>query len=236
MILLSLVIPCYNEAENIPVLLERATVILNHPQLELIIVNNGSTDNTASILSAAKLAYPQLTLVTLASNCGYGNGILTGLAKAQGRYVGWTHADLQTDPADILQALPYLNMGSQAAFIKGRRYGRKWQDLFFTVGMSLFESCLLLTPLWDINAQPTLLPREFYQAWKNPPADFSLDLYSYYLAKRTHLTIIRFPVHFAARQAGEAHLKNLPARLRYMLKTMRYSLGLRKHLAAQVHA
>ena len=49
--------------------------------------------------------------------------------------------------------------------------------------MSIFETILLRTFLYDINAQPTIFERSFYESWVNPPTDFSLDLYSFYLAK-----------------------------------------------------
>ena len=49
--------------------------------------------------------------------------------------------------------------------------------------MSLFETLLLRTRLWDINAQPTMFHRDFFASWDRPPHDFSLDLYAYYGAK-----------------------------------------------------
>ena len=57
-------------------------------------------------------------------------------------------------------------------------------------------------PLWDINAQPTLFPASFFAGWTDPPKDFSLDLYAYHRAVDQGLRVARFPVGFGARQHG----------------------------------
>ena len=82
----------------------------------------------------------------------------------------------------------------QRLFLKGRRYGRSFFDLIFTFGMSVFETLLLQKLMWDINAQPTIFHKSFFQIWQNPPNDFSLDLYVYFMAKKSKLVIKRFPV------------------------------------------
>ena len=73
-------------------------------------------------------------------NQGYGYGILQGLRQCRGEYIGWTHADMQTDPADILKALEIIEREQGLVFVKGKRKGRPLFDVFFTAGMSLFET------------------------------------------------------------------------------------------------
>ena len=60
--------------------------------------------------------------------------------SAGGEYIGWTHADMQTDPADILKALEIIEREQGLVFVKGNRKGRPLFDVFFTAGMSLFET------------------------------------------------------------------------------------------------
>ncbi|MCE3237235.1 MAG: glycosyl transferase family 2 [Gammaproteobacteria bacterium] len=230
MTLLSLVIPCYNEAENIPALLARCAQVFTNCSVEIILVNNGSTDHTQAILEQLLPRYTFAQSVLVKVNQGYGFGILSGLKQAKGDYVGWTHADLQTDPADVLMALGLIQESKELLFLKGKRYGRSILDLFFTVGMSVWSSLLLKTRLWDINAQPTIMPRSFFESWQEPPSDFSLDLYAYYLAKKEGFFVKRFPVFFGKRVAGEAHLNNLKAKIRYSIRTIKYSYLLRKKL------
>ena len=228
---LSLVIPCYNEASNLPLLLERcATVAVEH-QIEVILVDNGSTDNTAEVMSKLLVSYPGCRSIHVEKNQGYGFGILSGLNAATGDVLAWTHADMQTDPQDVLAGLAFFEKHGNDIFVKGRRYGRPFGDVAFTVGMSLFETVLLGKPLWDINAQPTMFSRDFFQTWQDAPHDFSLDLYAYYQARQRQLPVYRFPVHFGERAHGVSHWNiNWRAKRKFIQRTIEFSLKLRKGL------
>jgi glycosyltransferase involved in cell wall biosynthesis len=226
---LSLIIPCYNESANIPLLLERCHKLKMNPDIEVILVDNGSTDNTADVLSQLLPSYTNCRSIPVNVNQGYGFGILSGLKAAKGEIIGWTHADMQTDPIDVLKGIELFEQYGSNIFVKGRRYGRPLIDVLFTIGMSFFETLLLRKPLWDINAQPTLFSKDFFDTWKNPPHDFSLDLYAYYLALSQKLKIYRFPVLFAERAYGVSHWNvNWIAKWKFIKRTVSFSLNLRK--------
>lgn len=229
---LSLVIPCYNEALNIPLLLERCDCVAQPGEIEVILVDNGSTDHSPQVLADLLPKYPGCRSIRVEVNQGYGFGILSGLRAAQGEILAWTHADMQTDPRDVLKGLDFFNRHGKDILVKGKRYGRPVVDVFFTVGMSVFESLLLGTPMWDINAQPTMFSREFFATWKNPPHDFSLDLFAYYAAGRRRLPVYRFPVRFAERAHGVSHWNvNWAAKRKFIKRTVDFSLKLKKELA-----
>lgn len=190
----SLVIPCYNEAANLPLLLERCKALGATPGVEVILVDNGSTDSTPGVLEALLPAYQGCRSIRVEQNQGYGFGILSGLRAAQGQMLGWTHADMQTDPQDALRGLDLVSRHGEEVFIKGRRYGRPLADTLFTTGMSIFETLLLRKPLWDINAQPTMFSRRFFETWEAPPHDFSLDLYAYYQARQCKQMVHLLPL------------------------------------------
>ena len=155
---LSVILPCYNESKNIPYVLEKFGKIIQRDDIELIFVDNGSNDNTLKILEKLIPKYSFAKLKKVKVNKGYGYGIKSGLKIAKGKYLSWTHADMQTDPEDVIRALNIIESldSEEKLYIKGKRKGRPLSDEFFTVGMSFFESILLLTPLWDINAQPNI--------------------------------------------------------------------------------
>ncbi|MBF0219650.1 MAG: glycosyltransferase family 2 protein, partial [Gammaproteobacteria bacterium] len=163
----SIVIPCYDEAKNIPLVLERCREAFTGQDIELVLVDNGSCDGTAELLCRLLPDYPFARSVRVEVNQGYGFGILAGLRSCNSEILGWTHADMQTDPADIPKALRLMqtcdNPGS--CFVKGTRVGRRLSDNLFTLGMSIFESLLLLKPMWEINAQPVLFRRSFFLSW-----------------------------------------------------------------------
>lgn len=228
----SLVIPCYNEADNLPLLLERCREVACLPEKrEVILVDNGSTDNSPEILEKLLPEYPGCRSIRVENNQGYGFGILSGLRAAQGKILGWTHADMQTDPQDAIRGLAYFRQHGMNSYVKGKRYGRPFTDTFFTVGMSFFETLLLNKPLWDINAQPNLFPRSFFESWENPPHDFSLDLYAYYQAHCHNLNIHRFPVHFGKRAYGISHWNiNWASKVKFIKRTLEFSFTLKKNL------
>lgn len=228
----SLVIPCYNEAANLPLLLERCAGVAG-PDIEVILVDNGSTDNSPAVLRELLPRYSGCRSVRVDVNQGYGFGILSGLNAAKGDILGWTHADMQCDPHDTLRALAYFDAHGHNSFVKGRRYGRPIADVLFTIGMSVFETMLLQTRLWDINAQPTMFSREFFDTWQDPPHDFSLDLYVYFHARRQGVPVFRFPVRFGERAHGHSHWNvNWAAKRKFIRRTIDFSLQLRKKIAS----
>ena len=227
---LSIVVPCYNEEQNIPLILKRFGEVIKE-EMEVILVDNGSTDDSAVVLADLLPEYAFARSVRVEVNQGYGYGILRGLKECKGAYIGWTHADMQTDPADILKAMDIIEKEKGLIFVKGNRKGRPLFDVFFTAGMSLFETCYLHTKLYDINAQPNIFPRVFFDEWKNPPHDFSLDLYALYMARRKNLKVVRFPVLFPERIYGQSKWNTgFKAKWKFIRRTMEFSVKLKREL------
>jgi glycosyltransferase involved in cell wall biosynthesis len=203
---LTIVIPCFNEEGSLPALVERCKQVSSHQSVDFIFVDNGSVDSTPILLPQLLVNTSGLRIVSVAKNQGYGGGILAGLADAKTDFVGWTHADLQSDPFDVIHALLLLEstLVSENVFIKGRRKNRALMSVFFTSGMSVFETVLFRMQLYDINAQPTIIRRDFLEELQSAPTDFSFDLHAYVTAKKQGLSVKRFEVRFKAREFGES--------------------------------
>lgn len=228
---LSIVVPCYNEEENIPLILERFNDVIKEEDVEVVLVDNGSTDGSAGVLSELLPRYPFARTVKVPVNQGYGYGILQGLNECRGEYIGWTHADMQTDPADVIKALGFIEKEKGLVFVKGNRKGRPLFDVFFTLGMSVFETCYLREKLYDINAQPNIFPKVFYQGWENPPHDFSLDLYALYMAKKKGLKMVRFAVDFPERVHGMSKWNTgFSAKWKFIKRTVDFSVKLKRNI------
>ncbi len=226
----SIVIPCYNESGNLLKLIDICKKELCANGVEVILIDNGSTDNSNQVLKSIKNSDQLLKTYRLEKNQGYGGGILYGLSKAKGEYIGWTHADLQTDPTDVLNG--FKLMDSEETFVKGSRVGRPIADNIFSIGMGIFESIILRTKLWEINAQPTIFSKKFFLSWTNPPSDFSLDLYSYVMAKKNNLRIKRFKVFFPERFSGNSSWNTgLRAKVTLIQRTVKFSFQLRKRIS-----
>ena len=204
---LSIVVPCFNEERNLGTLLTRFDQVIDKNNMELVIVDNGSRDNTWNFLQEAKKRYSYLKPVRIDVNIGYGNGIVQGLKNSAGEVLAWTHADMQCDPGDVIRAHELYTEESKTkpyTFVKGYRTNRKTGEQLFSFGMQLLASLCLGTYLSEINAQPKLFSRNFFNDMKDPPDDFSLDLYTLYLAKKKGYNFITIPVDFKNRLYGEA--------------------------------
>lgn len=226
---LGIVIPCFNESKNIPSLLSRCKLAVMRTDCEFLLVDNGSTDSTSDLLDKIGII-PGIKFLRIEKNLGYGGGILAGLKILVNPFVGWTHADLQTDPVDIENI--EFRSASEWQFLKGSRRDRKVVDQIFTSGMSTLMSLLFTTHLSDINAQPTVISRKMFESWESPPTDFSLDLYAYVIAKKKSATVSRFPVDFSARLAGTSKWNSgMLARFRMSHRTVKYALKLKRELS-----
>ena len=195
--MLSVIVPCYNEEENIPLIISKFNKILeeSNEKIEVILVNNGSIDDSKKIFEKNILKIKQnIKVLNIKKNIGYGHGILSGLKIAKGNILSWTHADLQTDPKDVLSALnTYKKYNDSQLVVKGKRRNRNLLDSFFTWGMQIYCTILLNKKLKDINAQPKLFSRVFYENnFKEPPSDFSLDLFLLLNARRIETVDVFF--------------------------------------------
>ena len=106
---LTLVIPCYNEEKNIKELFDQISQLENKLSLEVIIVNNGSTDNSAQAINSKKDTIKNLKVVEVKKNIGFGNGIKQGIKNSTSEIVCYTHGDLQVDLDYVHQAYKILN-------------------------------------------------------------------------------------------------------------------------------
>ena len=228
---LSIVVPCYDEAENIPLILKRFNEVIKREDIEVILVDNGSKDNSPQVLSKLLPQYSFAKTIRVEVNQGYGYGIVRGLKACTGEFIGWTHADMQTDPADLIKALDIIekNNNDTTLFVKGNRKGRPVFDQFFTTGMSIFETVYMGVKLYDVNAQPTVFSKRFFETWKKPPKDFALDLYALYMAQKSGMQIERFDVTFPERIHGKSHWNNgLASKWKFIKRTIMFSKNLKK--------
>ena len=160
---LSLVLPCYNEEKNIAFLCnEFLTLSFNDIKAELILVNNGSEDNTKSEIDKAINnninKNISIKLVHLKKNVGYGGGISEGLKHASGEYIGWSHADLQTPLIDFFKLFKLIK-NKEKVFGKGIRVNNRGYFGLISKMHEILASIILGYNLKEINAQPKIFSK-----------------------------------------------------------------------------
>lgn len=232
--MISLVIPCYNEEDNLEKLLTKISYVLkkfSKERIEIVIVNNGSTDNSEKIIKKHELFHQNLiSLLNLKKNKGYGDGINQGINFSKGDVVCWFHADLQFDPVEALNIYTehkdkFLN---QNILLKGNRMNRSLFDSFFTFGMTCLTFLLFGKKINDINAQPKIFKRSMLKFINNPPIDFSYDIYFLLVALNNNIKIQEFPVKWYDRNAGEAKGGgSFKLKLKLTLRTIKFLFNLR---------
>lgn len=97
--LISVVVALYNEAGNIPALVQQITTALQNHNYEMILVDDGSTDASVKIIKENLL--PEIKLIVLRKNYGQSAAMAAGIDAAKGEYIVTMDADLQNDPSDI---------------------------------------------------------------------------------------------------------------------------------------
>lgn len=115
----SVVVPLFNEEENVPILQAELTAALNGLDYEIIFVDDGSTDQTVQ-----RIAFePRVRLVQFERNAGQSAALYAGLQAARGTTAVLIDGDLQNDPADIPKLLAEIERG--ADLVCGYRAQRK---------------------------------------------------------------------------------------------------------------
>jgi dolichol-phosphate mannosyltransferase len=127
MIEISIVIPVCNEAENVGPLAQEIATALAGRDFEILFVDDGSTDDTASAVMAARASVPQVRLLRHSFRSGQSAAVTTGVRFARAEWVGTLDGDGQNDPADLpkLLAARLDSRNAGVALIQGHRITRK---------------------------------------------------------------------------------------------------------------
>jgi len=109
--LVSVVVPCYNEEENVSPLAERIDAVfagLPDYDYECLFVNDGSTDGTRAQIEALRASNPHVRPIHLVENCGQSAALVAGMRRAKGEYILTLDGDLQNDPKDFPKFIALL--------------------------------------------------------------------------------------------------------------------------------
>jgi len=122
---LSIVVPIYNEEESLPFLVNQLLDVLNPMEetFELVLVNDGSSDNSAEVLRKLSLEVPELVGILLRKNYGQTAAMAAGFDISCGEIVVTLDGDLQNDPADIPLLVNKIRNGFD--LVSGWRYQRQ---------------------------------------------------------------------------------------------------------------
>lgn len=161
---LSVFFPAYNEAGNIENTVKNAVKVLGKKSLEyeLMVVDDGSKDETAEIVEKLSKFNSRIRVVSHSKNLGYGSALKTGFKEAKYDWVAFTDSDGQFDFAEIGKLLEKTD---EAEVILGYRLNRAdpIQRKIFTFGWSTLANILLQLHVKDYSCGFKLIKRQVFE-------------------------------------------------------------------------
>ena len=206
---LSLVIPLYNEAENISISLGPLITALNRSDTdyELILVDNGSSDSTNILIKAIAEKEKRVKVVAIKKNQGYGWGIMSGLRQAEGEFIGYMCGDGQVKSEDVIATIREAK-SKQYDLVKVRRIyrhdgqKRKLITFIYNIMMQLF----FRIGTWDVNGTPKIFRRELLDKFDIKSREWFIDAEIMIKSKMLKLKIHEVPISFFPRTKGKTNI------------------------------
>jgi glycosyltransferase involved in cell wall biosynthesis len=210
---LSVVVPIYNEALTLPALLEELIPYCRERKWKVILVNDGSNDDTAAILKRHE-EFPGVTILQHKMNRGYGGALKTGLMEADTLYSLTIDADGQHTLSDIDSLLGYA-IETDADLVIGSRSKNGQSGLYRNIGkwfIRRFAALLMPIHIADLNSgfklYRTELARRFVSICPDSMA-FS-DVITLIFIKKRHLVLER-PITIKQRAGGKSTINTFTA-------------------------
>lgn len=209
---ISFIMTCYNEEEIIGFTIPKMVEAFEKAGygLELVAVDNGSTDKTGQIIERLARSFTQVVPHRVEVNVGYGNGLLSGIPLCRAPWIGFIPADGQIDAEDVVSLYETASASNGRVLVKARRRFR--MDGFVRKVVSVSYN-LLVRILWpklesiDVNGTPKILPREAVEAMVLDSKGWFFDpevmIKAYYLG----LDVLEFNVFARMRSRGISHVR-----------------------------
>ncbi len=230
-LLISIIVPTYNERENLPVLVERISKALDGKySYEIIVVDDNSPDRTWEVaLELASKGYP-VKLLKRPGKLGLGTAVLDGLRKASGKYIVVMDADLQ-HPPEVLPKLIEKALNEDADIVVASRYmpGGGVEGWSF-IRKIISKTATLIAKIVLPQARKTSDPMSgFFLFKKNVVENVSLNPLGYkilleILVKAKYRKVVDVPYVFRRRLHGESKLgaKEIWRYIKHVLRLSEY--------------
>lgn len=204
---LSVFFPAYNDAPSLPALIHAAFEVLEGhvADYEVIVVNDGSADNTQQVAEALRAQYgPRMRVIRHELNRGYGGALRTGFATASKEYVFYTDGDGQYDvrelPKLLAEALP------QVGLVNGYKIHRHdpWHRIVIGSVYNQFARALFGVRLRDIDCDFRLVKRSVLETFRLTSTSGTVCVELVKGIERSGTQVVEIPVHHYPRLHGRS--------------------------------
>jgi glycosyltransferase involved in cell wall biosynthesis len=208
---LSIFFPAFNDAGTIASLVIRAVQVASRltDDFEVIVVNDGSEDVTASIVDELAANYPQVRAVHHPHNRGYGGALRTGFATATKEWVAYTDGDAQYDPAEF--ALLWARMAPDVDLVNGYKIERSdpWYRVIIGTLYHHTVKVLFRLQVRDVDCDFRLMRRSIFDRVQLDKSTGVICLEMMRKIQTAGFRIVEVPVHHYHRTHGQSQFFNV---------------------------
>ncbi|MEZ4523062.1 MAG: glycosyltransferase family 2 protein [Thermomicrobiales bacterium] len=202
---LSVVLPAFNEADNIEAVVKRSSQVLEPlvPSFEIIIVNDGSADGTGRIIDRLSDEDDRVRAVHHERNQGYGSALRSGFDAATGDLIMFMDADRQFDMSDITALLPYVPDYDLVAGYRIRRNDALYRKLYARI-FDIAVWVLFGVHMRDVDCAFKIYRGELVRAMPLTMPGALINTEMLAMARRMGASVVEVGVHHYPRTAGKS--------------------------------
>jgi glycosyltransferase involved in cell wall biosynthesis len=227
---LSIILPAFDEEANIKSAVVAATRTAERlcAEHEVIVVDDGSRDDTANIVRAMAADDRRIRLVSHRRNLGYGEALRSGFRAAQMDLVFFTDADNQFDLDELELFLPWIE---RVDVVAGYRIGRcdPWFRRLNAFGWNMLVRALFYVPVRDIDCAFKLFRRQVFEGLDLESVGAMVNTELMVKLGRSGYRVVELGVHHYPRTAGSARGASMRVIVRALLELMRMHARLSRH-------
>lgn len=209
---ISVFFPCYNDSKTIGSLVESAFGVLQNltNNYEVIVVDDGSKDESRTVLKVLAKKYKKLKLVFHKKNKGYGGALKSGFAESEKDLVFYTDGDGQYDVSEL--PLLYSLMTPDVNFVNGIKMRRSDAPhrVFFGNLHKFANRWLFWLPIYDVDCDFRLIRRGIIKSIKLDSNSGSICIELVKKAERAGAVFRQVSVHHYDRKYGQSQFFKLP--------------------------
>ncbi|MCS7316077.1 MAG: glycosyltransferase family 2 protein [Bryobacterales bacterium] len=204
---LSIFFPAYNDAPSLPALLEKTFSVAAKltPDFEVIVVNDGSRDDTAQVLARLQQRYgPRLRVVTHPKNMGYGAALRSGFAAAAKELVFYTDGDGQYDPGELPKLMELME--PDVGLVNGYKIERHdpWHRVVIGRMYNAFARFLFRIRIRDIDCDYRLIRRSLLEQIRLNSTSGTICVELVRKLELSPYRVLEVPVHHYPRRHGRS--------------------------------
>ncbi|MFO7300885.1 MAG: glycosyltransferase family 2 protein [Acidobacteriota bacterium] len=213
---LTIFFPAYNDSGTIAslVIAARQAALQLTPDFEILVVNDGSADNTAEIVDELARTYPEVRAIHHAKNRGYGGALRSGFAHASRELVFYTDGDGQYDPSEVARL--WARLGDDVDLVNGYKISRSdpWHRI--VIGRIYHHTVKVLFGLRvrDVDCDFRLMRRSIFDRIRLEHDSGVICLELMKKVQDAGFRIAEVPVHHYHRAFGRSQFFNVPRLVR----------------------